>query len=375
MLGSVWRSGCSLGRIRAARAGSLPQDSGSLVVILAESNRMPKTLASCRCLAASWRLSLIAWGALAASCAAGPVSDPIQAMEPAALVVAVDLPASSLASPPSSVGGFSATPAEVRSILVEELRATNASSRIVPMDQLNGDRADVIVRLMPASDHSVSFEHEGTANFLGAGALWAITWLGGLLVPDSRYSVALDAKVQVAFGDALIERPMSPESVNLTFFERNDLLTVHGLQSLVLPPFWTTDQADKTGAALTQATLRSAARQIALLLKKDFERAAASDFGCSIELKAPKNGSAVEGSEMAIELVAVSKTETPVSRVAVSVNGGPQEELSLGDRVLADGIVARGKLRKLDVARENWIRVEATTDRVHSRTLRLMARN
>jgi hypothetical protein len=312
---------------------------------------------------------------MAAACASTDSTDPIRNLPPASLLVAVEAPTAPLTSSPGAAGEFRATPAEVQRMLTKELQAMDASSRVVAADELAGQRPDVVVRLVPTAGQPVAFQHEGTSNFLGAGGLWLVTWIGGMFVPDSRYSVAMDAKFQIALGDAWIERPIGGDEVDLTFFDRNDLLSVQGLQSLVLPPFWTSDQADKTGASLTEAAVKIAARQITVALKSEFEQAAANDFGCAVQVTTPKNGQAVAGTQMPIELVALSRSEVPVSRVAIGVNGSTPAEIKLGERVGEDGIAARGTLHGLDPARENTVRIEVTTDRIHTRTLRLAARN
>jgi hypothetical protein len=308
-----------------------------------------------------------------AGCASTNNTDPVRSLPPASLLVAVEAPAAPLSAGASGAGEFRASPAELQSMLAAELRAVDAGSRVVPADELGGERPDVVVRFVPKGP--IGFQHEGTSNFLGSGGLWLVSWIGGMFVPDSRYSVAMDASCQVALGDAWIERPIAGGEVDLSFFDRNSLLSVQGLQSLVLPPFWTSDQPDKTGGTLTQASMKMAARQIAVVLKGEFEKAAATDFGCAVQLTTPTNGQRVTAEQMPIELVAISRTAIPVSKVTAKVNSGAVTELKLGNAVGEDGIAARGMLQGLDPERENWVRVEVTTDRIHTRTLRLAARN
>jgi hypothetical protein len=86
----------------------------------------------------------------------------------------------------------------------------------------------------------------------------------------------------------------------------------------------------------------------------------------------PKNGQAAVAASMPIELVVVSRSDTPISAVtAMVIGGGAPLALVIGDRVGEDGVKVRGELRGLDPTQDNWVQLQVTADRVYTRTLRL----
>jgi hypothetical protein len=315
----------------------------------------------------SWCLPAL----LLTACATNDTTSVLRELPPAPLVVVID------SDVPAGSGDaelqFRATAADMQTMLAQELRALDASSRVVTRSELGTDRADVAIKLVPRGQ--IRFEHTATASYLGAGGLWLVSWIGGLLVPDSTYTVRMDASCRYAqAGDEnqYFEREVAGGEVDLSFFERNDLISLPALQSLVLPPFWTTDQSDKTSAALTRSSMQLVARRIATELKQDFERLAEVEFLCSVRVQTPRNGQSVSSRTMPITLTAVSQASDPVSRVTASVNGGaPQTlELVLG-RDGASKVEARGELQGLDPAAENWVRIDVTAGKIYTRTLRL----
>lgn len=314
------------------------------------------------------RLALLTIAPLAA-CATDDDHQKLRRLPPAPLVVVVDAQAPTVGD--AEALHFAATAAEMQGVLVRELRQLDASSRVVTRAELGADAADLTVTLVPKG--AVGFSYAGTANVLGAGGLWLVTWIGGLLVPDSRYDLQWNATCRYARGGAdqdFIERRVADASVDLSFFDRNDLLSVQGLQSLVLPPFWTSDQTAKTSAALTQSSIHEVAQQIAGDLKRDFEQLAENELGCSIRVQTPPNGRMVTSSEVPIALsVTTSSTET-VSKVTISVNGAAATDLRItpaGQRT----IEARGLLKNLKPNQTNWVRIQVTAGEVNARTLRL----
>jgi len=320
------------------------------------------------------RLHTILLSSLLAACATQQNSG-LRDLPPAPLVVAVK------AEQPAAQRGdglaFVATAAEMQQMLVQELRALDASSRVVTADDPLAADADLEVTFVPGG--AVTFEHVGTTNFLGAGGLWLVTWLGGLLVQDSTYSVRWDKSAKFRYACAAASAPGEREvgggDIDLAFFDRNDLVSFQGLQSLILPPFWTSDQDGKTSATLTRSSLRVAAEQITSLLKKekDFEALAEGDFKCGIRIDAPANGSAVDSPSMPIVITATPRTRAKVSKVTVAVNGGQPVALEL-TTVVGAAHQARGTLIGLVPGAENWVRIEVTTDKIHTRTLRLGGR-
>lgn len=315
--------------------------------------------------------SLLPLLSLLAACATGDNSSVLRELPPAPLVVVIDCEVPAGSGDPQLA--FRATAAEMQSLLVQELRALDASSRVVTRSELGNDRADVAIKLVPRGP--IRFEHKATASYLGAGGLWLVSWIGGLLVPDSTYTVRMDATCRYApAGDEAeyFERAIVGGEVDLSFFERNDLISLPTLQSLLLPPFWTSDQSDKTSDALTRSSMQLVARRIATELKQDFERLAEVEFLCSVRVQTPRNGQSVVSRTIPITLTAISQASDPVSRVTASVNGGQAQplELVLG-RDGASRVEARGELQGLDPTADNWVRIDVTAGKIYTRTLRL----
>lgn len=310
----------------------------------------------------------IAVAFLAAACATGENSSALRQLPPAPFVVAVE----TVAPAATKEGmGFAATSAEMQSMLAEELRALDASSRVLQAGEPGAKEADLSVRVVPQG--SIDFEHAGTANFLGAGGLWLITWFGGLLVPDSTYTVRMQGTCtfKPAGGSEKTKLlKLTSDEVDLSFFERNDLFSFPGLQSLVLPPFWTSDQSTKTCQSLSRSSMRLAARQIATELKQNFELRADRDLDCSLRAENLTNGQQVDKPSLDIVVVAKWSTREPVDTVSVSVNDAEWVALTKG-AVAGNSAKFEGVLQNLRTGDENWIRIQAVGANTYKRTLRL----
>lgn len=306
-----------------------------------------------------------------AACASSEGNRVLRDLPPAPLVVVVDadLP------PAGAESGlrFAASKAEMTSILAQELRSLDVGSRVIASGEPGSDQADIEIKFRPRSQ--IQFEHAGATNVLGATGLWLVTWVGGLLVQESTYIVRMDATCayKVPGERVQFERAVKGGEVDLSFLERNDFMSSSTLQALVLPPFWTSDQADTTSAALTRSSLRMAAREIANELKKDFEGIAETEFKCAVRIRSPQNGKPASGSTMPLSLTASSRSQDPIIKISVSVNGGPSIDMPLSP---ASGrlVEVSGELKGLSPERENWVRVEVTADKVYTRTIRMPTR-
>lgn len=311
----------------------------------------------------------------ATSCATGSEADALRDLPPAPLVVAVEWGSGGSAPVTVSYDGQTAqaTAAEMGELLAQELRALDASSYVGTREDLADRDPDLTLVLEPRSN--LEFAHVGTSNFLASGGLWLVTWIGGLLVDDSTYSIGMDAICRYSLDpEDYFERTLTGSEVDLSFFQRNDLLSMQGLQSLILPPFWTSDQTDKTSDALKRSAMRVAARQIAGELKTDYEQLAEDNLRCSIKLAKPAaNGMVVTGMTMPIDMV-IAATAASVLKVTASVNGGEPIILTHED---ATGLKVRafGNLTGLELDKDNWVRIVVSADIDYTRTLRLAARN
>lgn len=333
-------------------------------------------------------LSFVCLLTLLGSCATPDTGDDLRSKPPAPWVVSVDWDAGSDNAADFRYAGepVPTTKAEAVAFLTQELRALDASSKIVLAGQPTEVPPDLELTFKPRG--GIRTQHAGSSSPLGAFGLWLVSWIGGLLVPDSSYYVEIDATCSYTIDDSVgkrtFDKNLASDPVDerfftqLSFFERNDFFSGPTLQSIVLPPFWTTDQHDKTGSALSQAAMRIVAREITALLKaKDFEALHQNALACRIEINEPVNGAAVTSSAIPIEITARC-VGVPIKNVAAQANDGPVIDLKR-ERDVGDGLVARGELQGLRLGGANWVRVRVTTgttddpsgDRHYTRTLRL----
>ncbi len=320
----------------------------------------------------AWRLTPILLAALGA-CATNEARDQLRNAPPAPLIVQLDCMAP--ASGAADALHFTASQDEMRTMLLEELRSLDTCSKVATKAELGAEKPDLVVTLVPKSD--IRFEHAGTANFLGSGGLWLVTWIGGLLVPDSSYRIAMDASWNYSIPQVETKKfqfDFSGEEVDLSFFDRNSLLSLQGLQSLVLPPFWTSDQTEKTSTSLTRSSMQLAARKVANELKRNFANAEKS-FECEIKINTPANGSTFRSTSIPISLEAKSLNSQPIGRVRASVENGKSVDLEVTPAPNANGFVVEAKgVLELQPNRENFVRIEVQADKVYTRTLRLTPR-
>jgi hypothetical protein len=168
-----------------------------------------------------------------------------------------------------------------------------------------------------------TFSHKGWADtWWASGGLWLVTWIGGLAVNDSTYNANLQIEYSVEFPHSRSEVKKSYESdpVDTTFFERNDLFSWPTAQSLILPPFLTTDQPDTTRDALTRRAVDSVALGLARDLKQRFEEFEARD-NCSVKVTSPINGSSVDSDT--ITLKGLIRAQSSIDGVSTELNGKP----------------------------------------------------
>lgn len=75
-----------------------------------------------------------------------------------------------------------------------------------------------------------------------SGALWLVTWIGGLYIEDRTY----DARLSIEFEfyrknhkQSFDCKVFESDAISLDFWERNPLVSWGVIQSFILPPFWT----------------------------------------------------------------------------------------------------------------------------------------
>ena len=336
-------------------------------------------------------LSVAALLTVLGACATADTSDELRRKPPAPWVVSIDWAPDSRSDADFRYAGelVPTTKAEAVELLTRELRALDASSKIVIAGEPTDVPPDISLIITPRS--AIRMEHAGASSPLGALGLWLVSWIGGLLVRESSYYVQVDATCSYTIHDSVGNRTFKKDLASdpaderffaqLSFFERNDFFSGPTLQSVVLPPFWTTDQHDKTGSALAQAAMRIVAREITALLKSDFDVLSQNALTCLVEVREPVNGAAVTSSSTPVEVV-VRSVGDPIklvtARVMAQTGHGPVSELTRV-RDVNEGLVASGEVHGLRPDSVNWVRIQVTTgaaedasrDRHYTRTLRL----
>jgi hypothetical protein len=101
-----------------------------------------------------------------------------------------------------------------------------------------------------------------------------MTWMGAFFVEDTRYEAILKLELDLVGPDGssviVKDLPLDSRSLALTFWERNPLLSWGTVQTLVVPPFWTSDDEDRTYESLTRRSLTVVAAKLKRYLLKKF---------------------------------------------------------------------------------------------------------
>ena len=211
----------------------------------------------------------------------------------------------------------------LRAALLADLQDLRAASVI---DAVDGDVLDAaaiagadLVLQPRLSATEFAYAGANTDGFLST-LLWLVTWAGGLFVSDSDYDATLRVDWEIVnpiSGQLLATLPGTARSYPLGWFERNELLSWSGLQTLVVPPVLTSDDPERTSARLAELAIGNAACDVARFLKARMDGDERELCG-ELRLEAPQNGDQVaatcrlRGSFVANDLV---------TRVDLTVNG------------------------------------------------------
>lgn len=337
-------------------------------------------IAACRCNSSSdfraMNRSILALSSVVAFLSACSTTDNnavVRAQPPCALTILVgDVPE------PTGVADdelrFSLDAQGFRTALIDGLRRVDAASRIVGPGELGaGEQADFELRV--DFKEPVRLSQEGVTNVLGAGGLWLVTWIGGLLVDDYSYRAELPLQCRVF--SPVRSRGLTTNAVggvvSMSFFERNSFLSWSTAQSLILPPFWTSDDVEPTSAAVSQAAVAAAAAEIAGYLKQDFESAAAREDGCGFFDISPANGSVLSSGSLDLSIEVLSDQRVDKASIKLRVDGHDApidlEDLGRQDTRFRARLTAKGV--SLDSRTEQHpVILEVATDEVFTRTLR-----
>lgn len=261
--------------------------------------------------------------ALAAACSTTSVASETRSLPPCAITLAIDDFASVPAAPTADGAMYmTANGDELQRLLTASLGKVRAASRIVRLSEL-GDPAEADVVLKPRLKGPVEFSYEGwSSRWWASGGLWLVTWIGGMAVDDATYksNMVVDCELRFQRSGNPMLRTATSTPVDVAFLERNDFFSWPTVQSLILPPFLTSDQPDSTRQALTDASVDAVAIELARYLKRDFELDAQKIDHCMIRLDSPVNGATVVSDS--VELVGTITPDASVAAVQVRVGDG-----------------------------------------------------
>lgn len=184
---------------------------------------------------------------------------------------------------------------ELRDQVIEALNSQNGVSEAFPVSSLDlleaqDHQADLLLRLTWTDSH---FEHEQTipSRAILSGALWLTTWVGGLFIDDSQYHASVQLRgslVNPHTGREIRRFPIETRPIELSFWDRNPLLSRSVVESFILPPFWTTDTADETSQQLSADAASQLSSQIVLLFKEGLQ-VEPPDAVAQIAINSPAN--------------------------------------------------------------------------------------
>ena len=281
-------------------------------------------------LGSTFRLAVLA---AVAGCASAPReaqekgASTVRALEPAACQLAVTV--SKGPEPRSGDGNlrFTKDAVALRDAVVLQLISLNTASSVIAVADAKeavARDADVLVDLAVTAAGAPS--HKGmSSGWWSSGLLWVVTWIGGLLTHDSTYQTNLALNVRfIPVGEEDIGdiRRLSTDSgpVDLSYWERNTVASWRFLQSLVLPPFWTTDDPELTSQALTDRATMAASVEVADYVKRRLEEDSRDKLGRLILKQPAMTGAAVEGTHTVLEF-AIESVQAPVGVLTITPNG------------------------------------------------------
>lgn len=322
------------------------------------------------------RLPLSVCLALVAAACGTTEGPSLRERPPAALCIAVETPGSIPASRNDlrlSIDG-----ATFQELLIQSLQQVDAATSVVAAGSPEAAAADVVIA--PQIEGDTGFRADEVVDWWASGGLWLVTWVGGLVTQDYQYRNAMTTTCALnasSRGSALATFRINRPTLTTSFFERNDFLSWPTVQSLVLPPFWTTDDAETTSTALSTAYVQAVAEDLAKRLKGDFESTAQATGDIALSFIAPaENGGELTGANQATLIFRIDSPK-PASRVQVMVQGQEWRDAAIDNDAIENGIPYTRVTHDLTGLErgDNVVRVRIELDgdntRPHTRTLRI----
>lgn len=212
---------------------------------------------------------------------------------------------------------------------LRELRAGVQITAVRDAASLEAQKADLVIR--PILEGAAAPNAIGRSDmWLQSSALWLLTWAGGMFVPDYSYDYGPDFELRCLLmtptGTEYAEHRVPQEAVNMSFFERNSIVSTSTLQALVLPPAFTTDSASLHDA-LAQAMYERGAESLARYLKTNFEDEAAKSDAGSIVVVARDASAGQAAYEVTV------RTRKPATRLTVLIDDEVDEACEIDRKV------------------------------------------
>lgn len=240
---------------------------------------------------------------------------------------------------------------DFRTRLIDGLARHRTLSEAFPVGALDlleaqDGRADLLLRLQWADSRITSEGPAGGAAWMSA-LLWATTWAGSLWIRDSEYATGCTLRgslVNPYLGRTVQRFTITTGPVRLSFWERNPFLSLGLLQSLVLPPFWTSDDRTRTDQRLSEEIVAQLAAELARFFKDDLAAVEDPAAGASARIRIEQPDSAGAASSYTHVAATVSSPH-PIQEALLFLNGRPVAAIPAPTQPGADGHY------RLDIAR------------------------
>lgn len=214
--------------------------------------------------------------------------------------------------------------------LVDALRSFDTATAVVMAQDLS-DPYIADLELRPRLRRA-SFRYSGTStgDALLSSLLWITTWAGGLFVSDCDYQAHLDVEWEIVnpAEDRIIDVVSSrTDHERLAFLDRNSFFELGTLQTLLIPPAFTSDSESDISAELSSRAADRVAATIARYLKSDMAGNQRDLIG-ELRLDSPRNHSVFTSHTAPLRgRVAAGAL---IRRLSIVLNGATEPILDLG---------------------------------------------
>lgn len=190
----------------------------------------------------------------------------------------------------------------VRARLIEVLDGLNTCTEVVALEP-GAETLEFDLLLRPRL-RGAALGHVGaTRDAVLSSLLWLCTWVGGFFLGDCEYQARLDLEWEVILPDSTRVVDVfgsDSDRTQLSFFDRNRVLSWALLQSIVIPPVFTTDQTAVTARTLSDYALAQSGAFAARYLKQGMGGLQQDLIG-TLRLEQPKNGARLGQPEVRLQ--------------------------------------------------------------------------